>query len=203
VPSEVAQPTRWWLVVHYRVQHAPQGYKNILYQIEYFTCNPIPSEYIRTRSHTQSIQNNRAQDVGFLRHAGGLNLYKSCVLCLCYHPVPNYAHLYRSIYHHGYTPRWIADQISSTYFFRVAPPLYYAVALPLFETWEETLICGSTIALFLVKPILVLLTSWVSSLYKLISSTNRWTLRSKCQNRCRCWYKLAHTDKSKSAWILL
>jgi hypothetical protein len=48
-----------------------------------------------------------------LCHAGGLNLYKSCVLCLYYHSVPDYTHLYRSIYHRGYTPWWTADHISS------------------------------------------------------------------------------------------
>jgi hypothetical protein len=35
-------------------------------------------------------------------------------LCLCYHPVLDHAHLYRSIYHREYTPRWTADHISST-----------------------------------------------------------------------------------------
>jgi hypothetical protein len=189
VPSEVAQPIRWWLAVHYRVQHAPQGYKNILYQIEYFTCNPIPSEYIRrgrnTRSHTQSIQNNGAQDVGFyvtLTAWTYINLV-SCVSVTI-----------RFLITHTSTDQSTIMGIPlgglPTKFRRhtslESHPLYYALASPLFETWEETLIRGSTIALFLVKPILVLLTSWVSSLYKLISSTNRWTLCSKCQTRCRC-----------------
>jgi hypothetical protein len=41
-------------------------------------------------------------------------MYKSYVLCLCYHPVPDYAHLYRSIYYRGYTPRWTVNHILST-----------------------------------------------------------------------------------------
>jgi hypothetical protein len=65
----------------------------------------------------QTVSNLHHASTGcrVLRHADGLNMYKSCVLCLCYHPVHDHAHLYRSIYHRGYTPRWTADHISSKY----------------------------------------------------------------------------------------
>jgi hypothetical protein len=46
-PSEVAQPTRSSRAAHNASRRTPQGYENILYQIGYFSCNPVPSEYIR------------------------------------------------------------------------------------------------------------------------------------------------------------
>jgi hypothetical protein len=53
------------------------------------------------------FSNTNKQSTGHrvLRHIDGLNLYKSYVLCLCYHLVPDHAHLYQSIYHGGYPPR--------------------------------------------------------------------------------------------------
>jgi hypothetical protein len=43
-----------------------------------------------------------------------MNLYKSCVLCSVTIRFVSYAPVYRLIYHHGHTPRWTADHISST-----------------------------------------------------------------------------------------
>ena len=37
-----------------------------------------------------------------------------CLCALCHDLVPDYAHRLPIIYHHGHTPRWTADHISST-----------------------------------------------------------------------------------------
>ena len=58
---------------------------------------------IDLHGHPDQYNTPKTQDVGYYIDQTARTYLNRCLCALCHHPVPDYAHFHRSIYHRGIT----------------------------------------------------------------------------------------------------